>query len=473
VDFALSIVVVVCALAFGGVVYLLREGYVPHHWVRVLATVCGTGLILMLVTDWPTDSLNLFWADHSVLAGVGSTLLFVAIPYLLWESSDQATQARLAAGLSGAGLGGIVDHIVDAEAALALLSRVAPPVGWDAPDRPLKWLRAMRAEMSRCGDGRPSSSDPRSLPVYLPTTDNEWRMGLTDQALRRILAAMRDWSPLIGRSNDGTTALIVLSEIRKDLMELTYVLEQQRTERAEQLVCTLRQRLRVLAYFFEDLSRNATGNDSERADTPLRQEVLLRLWPLPPLGDHFTWAADQETIPEFSRLWQRRLGRVYDTLAMSALQPITVDAARDLAIARHAGHVTKQGVDYYTAHLAPIAGRLEGYGPNAVIAGLLHDVVEDTDTSLEDLLRAGVPSAVVRAIDSVSKRPGEAYDDLIARAAADPLGRVVKLADNAQNIADNPALAVIDPEKAASLLAKYETARQTLLAAGEEQIDGS
>jgi len=471
----MAVGVVLVALLLGGIVWLLREGHVPPRWVTVLSALCGVGLLLMLITDWPTNSLNLFWADHSVLAGIGSTLLLVGIPYLLWESSEAKQQERLAAGLSGAGLGGIVDHVVDTEVALALLSRSAPPedVGWDAPDKPLKWLRGMRAKLRRQSSGRPGESDPRALPVYLPNAENGWRIELTDQALRRLLAAMRDWSPLIGRSNDGTTALIVLSEIRKDLMELSHDLEEQRTTNAETLIRILRQRLRILAYFFEDLSRNSTGADSEDADTPFRPEVLLGMWPLPPVGDDFTWAADQEAIPDFRRIWRGRLAKVIELLGRDAIRPMTAADARALAVRRHAGQVNKQGTDYFTAHLAPIADRLAPYGQDAVVAGLLHDIVEDTDTTLDELLRLGAAAEVVRAVDSVTKREAEPYEELILRAAADPLGCKVKLADNAQNLADNPTLAAVDPDKAAILLRKYENARQVLLAAEEGNRDGS
>lgn len=474
-DFVMSVGVILVAVLLGGIVWLLREGHVPPRLVRVLSAICGVGLILMLITDWPTDSLNLFWADHSVLAGIGSTLLLVGIPYLLWESSESKQQERLAAGLSGAGLGGIVDHVVDTEVALALLSRGTPPerVAWNAPDKPLKWLRGMRDQLRRLDTGQPGDSDPRALPVYLPNTENGWRITLTDQALRRLLAAMRDWSPLIGRSNDGTTALIVLSEIRKDLMELVHDLEERRTGKAEVLIVSLRQRLRILAYFFEDLSRNSTGTDTEQADTPFRPEVLLGMWPLPPVDDGFTWAADQEAIPDFSRIWRGRLAKVIGTLGRDAVPPMSKSDARMLAAERHAGQVNKQGTDYFTAHLEPIAERLAPHGDSAVIAGLLHDIVEDTDTTLDDLLYLGASAEVVHAVDSVTKRENEPYEDLIRRAAADPLGREVKLADNAQNVADNPALAAVDPDKAASLLRKYEAARKVLLAAKEGASDGS
>jgi (p)ppGpp synthase/HD superfamily hydrolase len=142
---------------------------------------------------------------------------------------------------------------------------------------------------------------------------------------------------------------------------------------------------------------------------------------------------------------------------------LTLDDVRALAAHAHEGQTDKLGRDYYSGHLEPIAAALAEHGPLAEMAGLLHDVLEDTDLTAADLLERGVPGDVVRAVESVSKREGESYEELIARAAADPLGRLVKLADNAHNLASNAELARTDPEAAARLRVKYETARRTLL----------
>lgn len=147
---------------------------------------------------------------------------------------------------------------------------------------------------------------------------------------------------------------------------------------------------------------------------------------------------------------------------------ISLTAVRELVRQAHAGQVDKQGRDYITAHLEPIAGLLAQHGEDAEMAGLLHDVLEDTHVTSADLRGAGVPPHVVRAIESVSKRPGEAYDQLIERAASDPLGRLVKLADNRWNLDSNAALAEVDPVKANELRLKYEKARARLLRAVEE-----
>lgn len=142
----------------------------------------------------------------------------------------------------------------------------------------------------------------------------------------------------------------------------------------------------------------------------------------------------------------------------------TLDAVRTFARDAHAGQTDKLGRDYYTAHLLPIAARMEQHGEHAEMAGLLHDVLEDTPVTADELRARYLPEEVIRAIESVSWSDDIAgtYDDLIERAAADPLGRLVKLADNAINLESNSLLAAEHPETAARLRAKYEKARARL-----------
>lgn len=139
-----------------------------------------------------------------------------------------------------------------------------------------------------------------------------------------------------------------------------------------------------------------------------------------------------------------------------------IERARAAAAAAHAGQLDKQGRDYVEAHLKPVAEALTVHQPQVVAAGWLHDIVEDTHWTVERVAEEFGPE-VARAVDAVTRRADETYDELIERAAADPLGRLVKLADNSVNLAANESLAVSDPETAARLRAKYESARRRLL----------
>lgn len=139
---------------------------------------------------------------------------------------------------------------------------------------------------------------------------------------------------------------------------------------------------------------------------------------------------------------------------------LTVEQARDLARRAHAGQVDKAGQPYHL-HVEAVADMLTKYGPDAQIAGLLHDVIEDTELTADDLRSHGVEEYVVQAVLSVTRQPGESYMDMIRRAADHPLGRLVKLADNAHN-SDRARLAALDSRTADSLRRRYERARRIL-----------
>lgn len=160
----------------------------------------------------------------------------------------------------------------------------------------------------------------------------------------------------------------------------------------------------------------------------------------------------------------------------------SVDGARALARAAHAGQVDKQGRDYFDAHLAPIAHGTDALaahmefgaadraalGPRErgrlVAAAWLHDALEDTATTSADLASAGVDPRTIAAVESVTRRADEPYEALITRACADPIGRLVKLVDNTWNLTSNPDFARVDPARARELREeRYLPARQRLL----------
>lgn len=72
--------------------------------------------------------------------------------------------------------------------------------------------------------------------------------------------------------------------------------------------------------------------------------------------------------------------------------------------------------------------------PNERIAAVLHDVVEDTQVSLGDLVSAGFSNEIVEAVQALTKLPGESRIEAARRARQNPIARVVKLADVADNM---------------------------------------
>jgi hypothetical protein len=70
----------------------------------------------------------------------------------------------------------------------------------------------------------------------------------------------------------------------------------------------------------------------------------------------------------------------------------------------------------------------------AQIAAVLHDVVEDGDVTLDELANSGFSPDVVSAVDALTRRAAESYADFVLRAGSNSIGRLVKLADLADNL---------------------------------------
>lgn len=63
------------------------------------------------------------------------------------------------------------------------------------------------------------------------------------------------------------------------------------------------------------------------------------------------------------------------------------------------------------------------------IVAVLHDVVEDTDWTLDNIRAEGYSEDVIEAIDAITKREGELYKDYLVRVESNSIARKVKLAD--------------------------------------------
>ena len=146
-----------------------------------------------------------------------------------------------------------------------------------------------------------------------------------------------------------------------------------------------------------------------------------------------------------------------------------LEDALALAASAHRGQVypSPTGEPYI---LHPLRVMLRMVSAAERVVALLHDVVEDTPTTLTDLRRFGYSEAVVAAIDRLTRRDGEPYEAYIERLAGDPLARRVKLADLADNLANNRRLAPTAPVR--ERLARYQRARARLLRADTRTPDG-
>ena len=108
----------------------------------------------------------------------------------------------------------------------------------------------------------------------------------------------------------------------------------------------------------------------------------------------------------------------------------TLERAIEIATRTHAGQTDKGGAPYI---LHPLRVMLRVAPGAQQIVAVLHDVVEDSDVTFEDLEREGFAAEVISGLRAVTKVEGESYEDFVARAARDPVGKAVKLADLMEN----------------------------------------
>lgn len=136
--------------------------------------------------------------------------------------------------------------------------------------------------------------------------------------------------------------------------------------------------------------------------------------------------------------------------------------AMKLCYEAHKGQVDKTGVPY-VFHPFHVAEQMTDEA--TTIVALLHDVVEDTDYTLEDIAALGFGKEIVDAVALMTHEDDVPYLEYVARLKDNPLARAVKLADLAHN-SDLSRLGEIDDETRRRL-EKYSQARALLVA--EEQ----
>lgn len=132
--------------------------------------------------------------------------------------------------------------------------------------------------------------------------------------------------------------------------------------------------------------------------------------------------------------------------------------AMKLCADAHQGQADKAG-NLYILH--PLRVAAAGNNLDQVVLGLLHDVVEDTAYTLEDIAAQGFPTELVQALDAISKRPGENREAYLYRVAQNELATAVKYHDFDNN-SDPERLALLEQTKAQWLNQKYDEARQLL-----------
>src|SRR5690349_2225683 len=110
----------------------------------------------------------------------------------------------------------------------------------------------------------------------------------------------------------------------------------------------------------------------------------------------------------------------------------SLDLAIRIAVKAHKNQTDKYGNPYI---LHPLRVMGMGRTDEERIVGVLHDVVEDTDWTFEELRKEGFSERIIKALECVTKRSDdEDYDDFVERTRSNPLAVRVKLNDLIDNM---------------------------------------
>lgn len=111
-----------------------------------------------------------------------------------------------------------------------------------------------------------------------------------------------------------------------------------------------------------------------------------------------------------------------------------IDAALKLVVDRFQGLTDEDG-EPYILHCLRVMMAVEH--ADAQLVALMHDLVEDTDVTIEELRQRGFSEPVVEAIDLVTRKPDQTYAEYVVCLSRNELARQTKLAD----LRDNASLA--------------------------------
>lgn len=138
----------------------------------------------------------------------------------------------------------------------------------------------------------------------------------------------------------------------------------------------------------------------------------------------------------------------------------TLEKAIALAATKHAGQTDRSGAPYilHPLHVMQSVTQID-----EKIVAVLHDVLEDTDITTNELYDMGFSEHIIHAIQALTKIEGEKRIDAARRTAKNKLATIVKLADVAHNM-DMSRLKVVS-RKDLVRLEEYKEVQKILLEA--------
>ena len=109
----------------------------------------------------------------------------------------------------------------------------------------------------------------------------------------------------------------------------------------------------------------------------------------------------------------------------------TLQRAIEIAVEAHHGQKDKNGMPYI---LHPLRLMFQMKSDSEKMAAVLHDVVEDSDWTLEQLKSEGFNGDVIEAVNLLTRDDNDSYDEFVQKIASSPISKAVKIADITDNL---------------------------------------
>lgn len=124
-----------------------------------------------------------------------------------------------------------------------------------------------------------------------------------------------------------------------------------------------------------------------------------------------------------------------------------LEKAIELALKYHKGQIKNGTGEEFILHVLRVMLKMDT--EDEKISAVLHDIIEKTNCTLEDLKQQGFSNKIINTVDTLSKRKGEDYSDYIKRIKKDPDAVKIKIADleDNMNIKNTKELTQVDIEK--------------------------
>lgn len=133
---------------------------------------------------------------------------------------------------------------------------------------------------------------------------------------------------------------------------------------------------------------------------------------------------------------------------------ITIEEAIIIATQAHMGQKDKLGHPYIL-HPLRVMLSFQHHEYNEKIVALLHDVLEDTKWTVDDLVDVGVSAHQISALQCLTHSPHMSGEQYIAIVKTNPLATVVKLRDIADNLSRIEYLPVDQQDRLRQKYANY------------------